>query len=155
MTTSIGIRATPNEIHYCVLTGSSDSFEIKLVDKIVNPKSLEIPEQLKFLRSTLGDIINENDVTVACIRITESNAQQVNIPRIYIEGVIQELIASSTIQKYYVGQISSISSKIGIQRAEFKPFASGQNSFLEIEIWNDLCLEQRESLMAAFSALNL
>lgn len=155
MQTAIGIRANPNQITYCVLTGSADQFEIKLIDKIVNPKSLDVPEQLKFIRSTLCDIISENSVNLACIRITEPNAQQIYVPRIYMEGVIQELIASSTITKYYIGQISNISSRLGIERADFKPYANGKKIFFEIEIWNDLSLEERESLMASASALNL
>lgn len=155
METAIGIRSNPNQIIYCIINGTTDQFEIKLIDKIVNPKSLEVPEQLKFLRSTLGDIINENKVTSACIRVTESNAQQISFQRIYIEGVIQELIASSTIRHYYVGQISNISAKLGIQRVDFKPYASGQKTFMEIDIWKDLSLEERECLMASVSALNL
>lgn len=155
MESSIGIRANPNQISYCVLTGSPDQFEIKIIDKIVNPKSLDVPEQLKFIRSTLCDIINENNVSVACIRITESNAQQISVQRIYMEGVIQELIASSTIKKYFIGQISNISSKLGIDRADFKPFANGQKIFLNIHNWQGLSLEERESLMASASALNL
>jgi Holliday junction resolvasome RuvABC endonuclease subunit len=137
-----------------VIKEQENNIEIVLVDKIIVPKSLETPEQLKFLRSTLRDIINENDVKYACIRITESNARQVNIPRIYLEGVAQELIASSTVEKYYIGQISSISAKLGIDRAEFKPYISGQNLFMEMEIWSDISLEERESIMAAVSALN-
>lgn len=154
MQTAIGIRANPTQITYCVLTGSADQFEIKLIDKIVNPKSLNVPEQLKFIRSTLCDIINENNVNVACIRITESNAKQISVPRIYMEGVIQELIASSTVKKYYIGQISNISSKLGIDRTDFKLYASGEKVFLEIEKWENLSLEERESLMASASALN-
>lgn len=86
---------------------------------------------------------------------TESNAQSINITRIYIEGVIQELFASSTIVKYYVGQISSISANLGIERATFKPFAEGKENFMEIENWKSFSLEQRESLMSAISALNI
>lgn len=155
MQTAIGIRANPTQITYCVLTGTADLFEIKLIDKIVNPKSLDVPEQLKFIRSTLCDIINENNVNFACIRITESNAQQISVPRIYMEGVIQELIASSTITKYFIGQISNISSRLGIDRVDFKPYANGQKVFFEIDIWKDLSIEERESLMASASALNL
>lgn len=152
---SIGIRATPNEIYYCILTGEFIEFEITQIDKIVNPKALGTPEQLKFIRSTLYDIINENNVRYACIRIAESNAMRVNIPRIYFEGVIQELIASSTIEKYYVGQISNISSKLEIDRSAFKPLAAGKINYEEIMIWEKLSLEERESILAAISALNI
>ncbi len=155
MKISIGLRANPNQVCYSIIKKQEDSLEVFLVDKIIVPKSLEIPEQLKFIRSTLLDIINENNVSLACIRISESSARKVNIPRTYLEGVVQELIASSTIIKYYVGQISNISAKLGIERSEFKPYAEGRNDFMDLEIWSELNLEERESIMAAVSALNL
>jgi hypothetical protein len=155
MKISIGLRANPNQVFYCVAKEENESIEIVLLDKIIIPKSLETPEQLKFIRSTLRDIINENKVLLACIRITESNARQPNIPRIYLEGVIQELMASSTVSIYYVGQISSISAKLGIDRAEFKPYAKGEKEFMGMDIWSKINLEERESIMAAISALNL
>lgn len=155
MKKSIGIRVTPTVVYFSIVKFENEQLEITIVDKIVNPKALLIPEQLKFLRNTLCDIINEFNVTNACIRITESNAQSINVTRIYIEGVIQELFASSTIEKYYVGQISNISSKLDIKRANFKPFAEGKESFLGIENWDKYSLEQRESLMSAISALNI
>ena len=155
MKKSIGIRVTPSTVYFSVVSYENKELEITLVDKINNPKALSIPEQLKFLRNTLCDIINEFGITNACIRITESNAQSINITRIYIEGVIQELFASSTIVKYYVGQISSISANLGIERATFKPFAEAKESFMEIENWKSFSLEQRESLMSAISALKI
>jgi len=155
MNISIGIRANPNQVCYSVISEDEDTINVLLVDKIVIPKSLDTPEQLKFVRSTLRDIINEHGVSFACIRITESNARKVNIGRIYLEGVIQELIASSVVKKYYVGQISSISAKLGIDRTEFKPFVNGENEFMNMKIWADIILEERESIMAAISALKL
>lgn len=155
MRTAIGIRANPNEINYCVIKGNEDEFEVVLIDRVVNPKSLELPEQLKFIRNTFSDIINENEVEIACIRITESNARRINTSRMYIEGVIQELIASSTIENYYVGQISNISANLGIDRTDFKPYAEGKKTFLDMDIWGDLSKEERESVMASVSTLNL
>ncbi len=155
MQKSIGIRVTPSSIYFSIVSYEKEVLEIVVIDKINNPKALNIPEQLKFLRNTLRDIINEFDITNACIRITESNAQSINISRIYIEGVIQELFASSTIIKYYVGQISSISSILGIERTKFKPYAEGKEVFLEIDNWKTYSLEERESLMASISALKI
>lgn len=125
------------------------------MDKINTPKALNTPEQLKFLRNTLCDIINEFDITNACIRITEASSKNINIQRVYIEGVIQELFASSTILKYYIGQISNISSYLGIERTMFKPYAEGKEVFSDFKDWKDYCLEERESLMSAISALNI
>jgi len=155
MKKSIGIRVTPSTLYFSIVSYESEVLEIIVVDKINNPKALNIPEQLKFLRNTLCDIINEFNITHACIRITESSAQSISVPRIYIEGVIQELFASSTIIKYYVGQISNISANLGIERNMFKPYAEGREVFLEIDDWKSYSLEERESLMSAISALNI
>ena len=155
MKKSIGIRVTPSAIFFSVVSYDNEELEITLIDKIINPKALGLPEQLKFLRNTLFDIINEFAITNACIRITESNAQRNNITRIYIEGVIQELFASSTIVKYYIGQVSNISANLGIQRASFKPLVKGEEIFLEIENWVNYSKEERESIMSAVSALNI
>jgi hypothetical protein len=154
MRKAIGIRANPNEVTYSIIEGTSDEFEVVIIDKVVNPKSLELPEQLKFIRNTFSDIINENKVNIACIRITESNARRINTSRMYIEGVIQELIASSTIENYYVGQISNISAKLGIDRSDFKPFVEGKKTFLDMDIWKDLTKEERECFLASVSTLN-
>lgn len=155
MQKSIGIRVTPSTLYFSIVSYENQELEIIVIDKINNPKALNIPEQLKFLRNTLCDIINEFNITNACIRITESKAQSINIPRIYIEGVIQELFASSTVVKYYVGQISSISANLGIDRADFKLFAEGKTVYNEIENWDSYSLEERESLMSSISALNI
>lgn len=155
MRRSIGIRVSPSTIFYSIVSYENEELLIEIVDKINNPKALSIPEQLKFIRNTLCDIINQFKISNACIRITESSARSPSIPRIYIEGVIQELFASSTISKYYVGQISSISKNLGIDRENFKPFSNGVKNFLEIDNWDTYILEQRESLMSAISAINI
>lgn len=152
---SIGIRVTPSSIYYTIVESNGEELEIIVTDKINNPKALIVPEQLKFLRNTLCDIINEFKIGNACIRIAEPTAQSTSINRVYIEGVMQELFASSTIEKYFVGQISNISSNLGIKRSDFKPFAEGKEIFLGIENWKKYSLEQRESFMSAISALNL
>lgn len=155
MNKAIGLRVKPDQVHYCVTSQENENINIEIVDRVVIPKSLSVPEQLKFLRNTLKDIINESKVEFGCIRVAESSAMSTNTTRLYMEGIIQEVIASSSIKKYYVGQISSISSKLGIQRDEFKPLAKGQVIFLELDIWPSLNLEERESVMSSISALNL
>ncbi|MVZ62142.1 hypothetical protein [Sphingobacterium humi] len=152
---SIGIRVTPTSVYFSIISAKGKEIEIIALDIVKCPKSMEIPEQLKFVRNTLGDIINEFKVKNACIRVTESNARKISIHRIYIEGVIQELFASSTIEKYFIGQISNISTKLGIKRNEFKPYADGEIEFPGLENWGNLKIEQRESIMAAISAINI
>ena len=109
----------------------------------------------KFI-DTILDIIFENQVNLACIRVTESTAQKISTERINIEAIIQELIASSSIEKYYVGQISTISAKLGIARENFKPLIDSKANDCEFfNDWNKYNKEEKESLLAALSAFNI
>lgn len=152
--TSIGIRVKPDCIIYSIIQENNGDKEIILMDKVNVPVALEVPEQLKFIRSTFLDIIYENKVNRACIRITESMAQKPSIERINIEAVIQELIASSTVEKYFVGQISNISAKLGIARENFKKIIESKECDF-IEEWSTFKKEEKESLLAALSAFNI
>jgi hypothetical protein len=71
-----------------------------------------------------------------------------------IEGVIQEAFASSSLESYYCGQISSISSRLGIERTNFKKFVSGELNYEAVENWSDLDSIQREATLAALGAIN-
>ena len=155
MKNAIGIRVTPSVIYFTVVANEGENIEVQVIDKIVNPKALSTPEQLKYIRNTLSDIIHEFEVTHACIRATEHTAKNININRIYIEGVIQELFASSPIQSYFVGYISSISARLNINRNEFKDIADAKTPFLEIDNWGDFNKEERESFMSAVSSLEI
>lgn len=154
--TSIGIRVKPEAVIYSIIKEEGEDREIILIDKVNVPIALEVPEQLKFIRSTFLDIIFENQVNLACIRITEPTAQKISIERINIEAIMQELIASSSIEKYYVGQISTISAKLGIARENFKPLIDSKAKDCEFfNGWNKHNKEQKESLLAALSAFNI
>jgi hypothetical protein len=153
---SIGIRASPSVIYYSIIEEKEDkTFEFLVLDKVIVPIALQLPEQLKFIRNTFLDIISEFQVNKACIRVTESMAQTTNSKRISIEAVIQELFASSTVQRYYVGQISNISAKLSIPRDELIPLIEGKQKYKDIDDWNAYSKEIRESILSSFSALNL
>ena len=125
--------------------------EILNIEKLIVPISLDIPEQLKYIRLNLLDIIREYDVNTAGIRIIESNAQTLNIVRIQIEGVIQEAFASSSIGKYFIGQISSISAKLGFERVNFKKYIDNTLVY-DIEGWEELKSVEKEAIFVALGA---
>lgn len=152
--TSIGIRVKPDCVIYSIIRENDNDNEVLIVDKVNVPVALEIPEQLKFIRCTLLDIIYENQVNKACIRITETTAQKISIERVNIEAIIQELFASSTIEKYYIGQISNISAKLGMARENFKKIIDSKECDF-IKDWNNFNKEEKESLLASLSALNI
>lgn len=141
---------SPAEVVYCVF--DSDRDEVVNIGKISIPKSLEVPEQLKHIRLNLLDVLREYEISEAGIRTLESTAKRVSIERVQIEGVIQEAFASSSVKNYYIGQISSIASRIGIERNQFKPLVDGDTSLEGFENWNDLSKTEREATLCAIGA---
>lgn len=148
---TIGIRSTPKEVFYAIV--ESEPFAVVNVDRIKVPLALPTPEALKYVRGHVLDILREYDVTSACIRITETTAQNLDIKRIQIEGVLQECFASSQVSRYFAGQIASISFKIGIEIEQFKNSVDGENP-LRVENWEDFKSNEREAVLAAIGAIN-
>lgn len=151
----IGIRANPNEITYSIVEKTEHQISIILADKLIIPKSLYVPEQLKYVRNTIIDIIFQNFVTIAGIRVSESNAKSPSIERINFEAIIQELFASSSIEKYFIGQISTISSKLSFPRENFKKYISNELEYDKVTNWKNYSDKEKESILVALSALNL
>jgi hypothetical protein len=148
---TIGIRAAPKTITFAIF--DSDGPAVVNIEEIRVPAAFSFPDALKYVRSNLLDVMREFDVEQAGIRATEPSAQSFNIERVQIEGVIQEMFASSKLKRYYIGHISSISSKIGIERADFKPYVDGTKKY-KIEGWEKLNPVQREALFCAMGAKN-
>ncbi len=144
---TIGIRVKPTAVTFVVVDGD----EIRNVEDIEIPRAFDTPDALKYVRNNLLDILREYRVEAAGVRVTEPNAQSLNIARIQLEGVIQEAFASSSLRGYYVGQISSISARIGMHRADFKKMVDGEN-MLKIDSWEALSKEAREALLCALGA---
>jgi len=118
----------------------------------VIPAAFDVPDRLKYIRSNLLDVIREYRVKSAGVRVTEPNADA-SIERIQIEGVIQEAFASSELERYYVGQISSISSRLKIDRTKFKPMVTGEIDF-NVANWKGFNRNEREAVLCAVGALN-
>jgi hypothetical protein len=123
---TIGIRAAPRVVTFAIY--DSNTNVVLNVEEIKVPAAFSKPEGLKYARSNLLDVLREYRVERAGIRITEPNADP-NVDRVQLEGVIQEAFASSELAGYYIGQIASISARIGIPRAAFKPYVDGEQEY--------------------------
>ena len=151
---SLGIRVTPKEVYYAITKSEKGKTTLLICDKVIVPCALNAPEQLKYLRDTFLDIIFENEVRRACIRVVEANAQSYDYNRLYIEGVLQEMIASSSIESYYLGRIASMSSRLGIDRKDFSALLSSNDCAFFAE-WSGIKnREKREAMLASYSALS-
>lgn len=147
---SIGIRVKPSEIIYAII--DIEKKKVIVVDTIKVPNSLILPEQLSFIRNNLLDIFNEYKVDRAGIRTTESVSFNKDLKRIQIESVIQEMLSSSTVEKYYIGQIASISKLISIPREDFKKYVNNEKTYKPIGNWEEHNKEEREALLTALGA---
>lgn len=147
---TLGIRAKPTEFAFAVY--NLEANKLVNVERVKIPRALGAPDALKYVRNTILDILREYTIDKAGIRITESNSQHLNIRRIEIEGVIQEAFASSSLSSYYVGQISNIAAKVGIERTDFKRYVAGEVDCDLVENWDQLGSEEREAVLAAIGA---
>lgn len=149
---TLGIRAKPGVVTFAVL--DAQDRRIANVETIKVPKALPTPDALKYIRNNILDVIREYEISRAGLRVTESTARTLSVARIEIEGVIQEAFASSSLSSYYCGQISTIAARVGIARADFKPYVDGTKIFNGVENWGDLGRDEREAVFAALGAAN-
>lgn len=147
---TIGIRVEPLAVTFVVFSTTENI--IVNAEKIRVPKALSIPEKLKYIRVNLLDVLREFKIEKAGIRITESNSQNFKIERIQMEGVIIEAFASSSLKKYFCGQISSISRLLGMERADFKRYLDGTLNYDAVENWGDFSTTEKEACFAAIGA---
>ena len=146
----LGIRAKPSGVTFAIV--DTERSVVVNVEVIKIPKALDTPDALKYIRNNVLDVLREYSVDRAGVKITEPNAQRVFIRRVEIEGVIQESFASSTLEQFYCGQISSITARIGIARSEFKPLVDGEYEYDVIENWAVLTKDAREAVLVALGA---
>src|SRR5690554_210630 len=107
----IGFRASPSKVTFALF---NENYELTMVDSINIPLALSVPDQLRFIRTTFLDIISEFQIKKAFVRVCEPNTQSKNISRMNIEGVLQELIAGASVEKYMSGQISKITKLLNV-----------------------------------------
>jgi len=139
----------PKAVTFVVYDSEDES--VLNVEDIRIPIAFATPDALKYVRNNLLDVLREYEIERAGIRVTEPSAQTTSIDRIQLEGVIQEAFASSNLLDYYVGQISSISKKLGILRTDFKRYIEGELQW-NVENWEAMNEKQREALLCAIGA---
>jgi len=149
---TIGIRVSPTEVTFSIY--DTDDNSIINIEEIAIPNALSTPEKLKYVRCNILDVLREYGVEKAGIRLTEPSARTIKIERVQIEGVIQEAFASSTLDDYYYGAISTIAAKNNIERRRIKPLIKGEESYEGVENWQELSDKEREAVLTAIGAMN-
>lgn len=150
--TSVGFRAAPDKVHYCVI---QDRIVISH-NRITLVGAKDFPGQLSVLRQQVRNLLSEYKATHVGIKLTESNAHQLNIPRINIEGVIQECVSSSNIQTIFDGTIPKIRGKLKLaDPKQVKRWLDGEHVFLAMKEWPKYKKEEREAILVAFTSIKI
>lgn len=117
---SIGFRVSPTEIFYSIVENKDEGYEFVSISNLKIPTSLDIPNQLSYIRNTISTILTQYKISFAGIKLIEGNARgTINnslIFRFNVEGVILELLSNSLIKKYFLGIASNISSILNIEK---------------------------------------
>lgn len=152
----IGIRVTPKTIFFSITDVENEAVSIINTEKVIIPVSMDVPDQLSFIRTTLFSVIKEYHVNYAGIRRMEDNIPNKKldqvIKRAYFEGVIQELISNCSIEKYFSGKLSKISCLLKKDIKDIKSCVEGDINIFNIDDWNAYTKEERESIMCALAA---
>tara|TARA_R110001583_G_scaffold195405_1_gene372893 strand:+ start:20471 stop:20929 length:459 start_codon:yes stop_codon:yes gene_type:complete len=149
---TIGLRVSPSEVTFSIFDTVENS--IINIEEIAIPNALTVPERLKYIRCNILDVLREYGIQKAGIRLSEPTAKQVNIDRVQIESVIQEAFASSSLDDYYYGAISTIAAKNDIERQNIKLLIKGDMDHETIENWQELSEKEREAVLTAIGAMN-
>ncbi|CAK7037468.1 hypothetical protein [Tissierella sp.] len=157
--TSIGIRVTPNEIYYSIINSKDDGYEIISISYLKIPKALDIPCKLSYIRNTLNTIIKQYKINRAGIKLIEGNARVAmnasTFFRLNLEGVILEIFANSSIEKYLLGIAPNISAILGLESKSVKDMAEelGVDDTDVTDEGKKLSDNNKESLVVAVAAL--
>jgi hypothetical protein len=149
---TMGLRAAPKCVTFAIFDG--DAQAVVNVEDIQIPAAFQWPVALKYVRSSVLDVLREYQVSRAGVRTTEPMAKSISIERIQIEGVIQEAFASSSLDGYFAGPIAVVSAMLRIDRAAFKPMTKEGRNDMRIDGWQDFSEVRREAVIFAMAAAN-
>jgi len=147
----LGIRVEPKKTTFVVISYENEEFEVINNECIKVPAALDFPEKLKYIRSCVLDILREYEITIAGIRVAESNSQNLDITRLHIEGVIQEAFASSNVDKYFIGRKTSIAARLDMKVKDLGDMFKGQEGYEKLMNWD--CLTNQIAKEAALVAM--
>ncbi len=149
---TMGLRAAPKCVTFAIFDG--DAQAVVNVEDIQIPAAFQWPVALKYVRSSVLDVLREYQVSRAGVRTTEPMAKSISIERIQIEGVIQEAFASSSLDGYFAGPIAVVSAMLRIDRAAFKPMTKEGRNDMRIDGWQEFSEVRREAVIFAMAAAN-
>ncbi len=151
---AIGFRVAPAAVTYAVVEGTADEATVLVADDIPVPSALWPPNQLHFVRTVLLDIMAEYQVDRAGLRLAEGLATPTPA-RLYLEGVLQELLASSAVTWYFTGNKARIAKLLGFggDQPRLTALIDGASAPSWDAGWARYTLERREAILTAWAAV--
>jgi Holliday junction resolvasome RuvABC endonuclease subunit len=149
----LGIRVAPRCIYFCIIEEENGQINILTVDTINVPVALDLPRCLSYIRTNVLSIIKEYGVKQAGLKMYEGNTQRVDTFRLNMEGVILELLADSSVEKYFQAYIKSIASRLESTPQEIKDMLSGNMVPFDIVDWEKYKKEHREAILTGLASL--
>lgn len=150
---SLGLRVAPKCIYFSVIESNSEMINILTTDVIHVPSALDTPRCLSYIRTTIISIIQEYGITSAGMKVYEGNNQNINIFRLNMEGVILELLANSSVNRYFAGYLQSIAKRLESNIKEVKETLDGNENPLEIDDWENYKKEHKEAILTGIATI--
>jgi hypothetical protein len=150
---AIGFRVSPSQVAYAIVRAAPPDFSVIDVSAVLVPLALSPPRQLQFVRTALLDVMEEYGTTRAGLRLAEATAQRTHAFRHNLEGIIQELMTNSSVERFITARIATIAALIGEKdRTVIKRLVSGELSPAYSANWGGLSEEEREAVLVAVAA---
>ncbi|RAT10863.1 hypothetical protein A6E27_01395 [Bacillus cereus] len=153
MERAIGIRVSPTEVYYTILEINNQGELEYINESLIIPKALDIPRKLSYIRTSLYSLICEHEIIKAGLRIVEGNSKNVDTFRVNIEGVIQELLANSTVNYYFTGRLDTIGSKLKFNKSIIKQCCDAKENLFNIPGWEKIHKYNRESFLVGYATI--
>lgn len=150
---SIGFRAAPTKVTYAIVDGDGDAYSIITIGELPIPAALLPPNQLHFLRTVLLDIMRDFQVGRAGLRLAEMTPGGTDPFRTNVEGVLQELLASSQVRWYFSGRKDRLASLLTLERKQVTRMIDGEESPPYAVDWGKYDKASREAILAACAAI--
>lgn len=148
----MGLRAAPASVTFAIYDAATST--VLNIEEVKVPAAFEWPVALKYIRSSILDILREFNVEKAGVRTSEPIAQSLSVDRIQLEGVIQEAFASSSLTSYFAGPIATGAYMLRTERANFKPMTRDGRNDMDVDGWANMSEHRREAVLYAMGAVN-
>jgi hypothetical protein len=150
---SIGFRVTPKAIFYSIVQREGTALKCTSALKISFQSGISVPKNLAHVRRQISSLSLDFKAKCGGIKLIESNSRKVDHYRLNVEGVIQEAMASSSLESLFFGNITNLTKVFGDgDKSRVKRIIEGKENCDKLDL-DGLSKEHREAALAAAAAI--